>query len=187
MVRERLESRRLLFRAYAEADADVLFRVVGRREVAANMLLIPHPYPRETVEEWIRFTLENRENETAFEFGLFDRMHPDRYIGNCGLINHRADHRNAELTFFIDPEHWNLGFATEACRALLEFGFSDLGLERIHARCMARNLASRRVLEKSGLRLEGVSPHEVFKWGRFEDVARYGILRAGYGERENDA
>lgn len=71
------------------------------------------------------------------------------------MVSISKEHNHGELGFFISREYWNKGFATEACQALMEFGFIFLGLERIHGRCMAKNIGSKRVMEKSGLIVEG--------------------------------
>lgn len=73
--------------------------------------------------------------------------------------------------------HWGQGFATEAARAVVRHGFETLGLNRIYAHHMTRNLSSGRVLERIGMRREGLLRQRVLKWGRFEDVVIYAVLR----------
>ncbi|MCG8499608.1 MAG: GNAT family N-acetyltransferase [Firmicutes bacterium] len=173
---------RLMMRPYRAEDAEIIFAVVERREVAETMTGIPHPYPRKTVDWWIRFTRDNIKKGEGFEFGLFRKDEPSAYIGNCGLIEVSKEHRNAELVYFIRPDVWNQGFGTEACMKAVEFGFGRLGLERIGGRCMAKNIGSRRVMEKAGFRWEGLARHEILKWGKFEDTVKYGLIRAEWDE-----
>ena len=73
--------------------------------------------------------------------------------------------------------HWNRGFATEAAKRILEFGFNELGLERIFSKCFFDNLPSRRVMEKIEMEYEGKFRHEVFKENRFIDMTYYSILK----------
>jgi len=175
---------RLLIRVYTDEDADIIHPVLNRREIAETTLMIPHPYPKEHVYWWINYVKENMEKEEAYEFGLFDKTDPKTYIGNIGLIGISKQHNNAELAYFINPDLWNRGYATEACRWILDFGFEKLGLERIHGRCMSKNIGSRRVMEKSGLIYEGTARHEVLKWGKYEDVCKYGIIRCEWEKRK---
>ena len=77
----------------------------------------------------------------------------------------------------IAVPHWNLGYATEAARAVLAYGFGELGLRRIHAGHLTRNPASGRVMEKLGMEPEGVFRQHILKWAVPEDVAHRGILR----------
>lgn len=60
----------------------------------------------------------------------------------------------------------------------MEYGFSDLGLNRIEAHHLVRNPASGRVMQKLGMRYEGTLRQKVRKWNRFEDIALYGLLAA---------
>lgn len=97
-------------------------------------------------------------------------------IGNCGL-RRKPDHEwEGDIGFELAPLHWGRGHATEAARAMVGFGFGELGLHRISATCLADNLGSRRVLEKVGLRLEGrLRENEQFKDRRW-DTLLYGLL-----------
>ena len=77
----------------------------------------------------------------------------NRLIGGCNLKQKHADIREAFLGYAIGPEFQRRGYATEAAAALVDFGFNQLRLVRIVAECNAENLASRRVMEKLGMRL----------------------------------
>lgn len=172
-------------RRYRDEDAESVFQVVSKREIADTTIMIPHPYPRKNVDWWINYLNENFDKGKAYEFGLFRKESPDDYVGNCGLVSLSKQHNSAELGFFIRHEYWNMGFATEACQALIDFSFHNLGLERIHGRCMARNIGSKRVMEKSGLIVEGLARHEVSKWGKYEDVWHLGMLRSQWLNRNS--
>ncbi|WP_078552050.1 GNAT family N-acetyltransferase [Bacillus alkalicellulosilyticus] len=157
---------------------EIIFEVVRLKEIAETTVSLPHPYPRETVDWWINFVRESMNKGCAYEFGLFKKDNPNEYIGNCGFVGVSNEHNHGELGYFINPIHWNNGYGTEACARLVEFGFTTLGLERIHGRCMAKNKASKRVMEKCGLKVEGLAKHEVFKWGKYEDVYHLGLIRS---------
>lgn len=76
-------------------------------------------------------------------------------VGNCGFP-HIFKNRCGEANYYVTPRHRGQGMAPEALRALLKFGFRDLGLTRIQARCELSNLASERVMQKVGMRFEGL-------------------------------
>ena len=79
----------------------------------------------------------------------------------------------------------NRGYATEAAAAMLAFGFDELGLNRIHAAHLSRNPASGKVMKKAGMVLEGTARQDAIKWGRYEDLVSYGILREDWiGSRQ---
>jgi [ribosomal protein S5]-alanine N-acetyltransferase len=99
-------------------------------------------------------------------------------VGNVGLRRHTPEEPVADHGFELDPAHWGRGYATEASRAMLEWGFGTWGLERVHAHCIAENRASAAVLRRVGMREEArLRDHEHFK-GRHWDVLLFGILRS---------
>jgi RimJ/RimL family protein N-acetyltransferase len=104
-----------------------------------------------------------------------------RLIGNCGIRMAAPEAPGdtffrADMGYEIAPTHWGQGYATEAARAMLAYGFERLNLYRVWAQCVADNLASARVLEKLGMRLEGrLRDNEQFK-GRRWDTLLYAIL-----------
>lgn len=99
-----------------------------------------------------------------------------RLIGNCGIRMGGAGARQAELGYELDPAYWGRGYASEAARALLAFGFRDLTLHKVSARVVADNAASVRVLERLGFQREGhLRENEFFK-GRWWDTLLYGLL-----------
>lgn len=83
-----------------------------------------------------------------------------------------------EIGYWISVSWWGKGNATEAARAITDFGFDALDLHRIQGRHFTRNVASGRVRQKLGMRLEGIHRDAFLRWDRFEDVAVYAILRS---------
>jgi RimJ/RimL family protein N-acetyltransferase len=97
-------------------------------------------------------------------------------IGNCGIRKASAGAYEADIGYELAPDRWGQGYATEAARAIVHFGFTELKLHRITAWCIADNVASVRVLEKLGLKLEGrLRQKEYFK-DRWWDTLLYAIL-----------
>ena len=99
-----------------------------------------------------------------------------RLIGSCGVrVNDRA-RREGNIGYELNPAYWAHGYATEAARAMLGYGFDRLGLHRIWAQCNADNTASAHVLDKLGLRREAhFREHDYFK-GRWWDSLIYAML-----------
>ena len=97
-------------------------------------------------------------------------------IGNCGIRLESAGARQADIGYELDPNYWGQGYATEAARAVVEYGFSQLRVHRVWASCVADNLGSAHVLEKLGMHQEGrLRDNEYFK-GRWWDTLVYAIL-----------
>ena len=103
----------------------------------------------------------------------------DHIFGGMGIhIDHR--HNHAEIGYWLGKPYWGKGYATEAGQALLGYGFETLNLYRIHASHFVGNPASGRVMQKLGMRFEGLRPGYMRKGDQYYDLVLYGILRDWY-------
>jgi [ribosomal protein S5]-alanine N-acetyltransferase len=166
-----LQTARLRLRPYAEADIPELVRLIGAREIAATTLRIPHPYTENDAREF----LARMETDGEVRLGIRLRA-AERLIGGVGL---RLDpqHQHAELGYWLGVPYWGQGYATEASREMLRYGFEELTLHRIFASHFAHNPASGRILRKLGMRYEGCQRGHLRKWDEFIDLELYGLLR----------
>jgi RimJ/RimL family protein N-acetyltransferase len=106
-----------------------------------------------------------------------DRASDGVFLGWCGLTRWDPDHRSASLGYCLDDVAWGHGFATEAARALLQWGFDTLDLNRVQAATDTRNAASARVLEKSGFVREGRLREDCVVNGEVLNSYVYGLIR----------
>lgn len=176
-----LETKRMLIRPYLPSDANDVWLVLRRKEIYDTTYAIPRNYPRERADWWIQFVENARKNHSSLEYGMFDKS-TGHYLGNCGIINIQQAMRAGALTFLVNPDFWNLGYATEASAAMLALAFGELDLFRVSGRCMSKNLASRRVMEKLGLVYEGTGRSELLKDGVFYDLDHFSILRTEWDQ-----
>jgi ribosomal-protein-alanine N-acetyltransferase len=100
----------------------------------------------------------------------------ENFIGLMGINLGKPAYRIAEVWYKLHPAYWGKGFATEALSALLMFGFDTLELHRIEAGCAVENIASKRVLEKSGMKLEGIKRGILPLRGEWADNYFFSIL-----------
>ncbi len=170
-----LTTARLTLRPLTLDDAPRVRELAGDRAVAQTTLNIPHPYPAGRAESWIKTHLTLFEKREQVVFGI-TLTESDTLIGCVGLTLD-FEHERAEIGYWIGVPYWNQGYCTEASRAVLRYGFEQLDLRRIHANYLSRNQASGRVMEKLGMSYEGCFRQHIRKWGRFEDLTYYAILR----------
>lgn len=178
MQQPTLQTDRLVLRPCELSDAPDVQRLAGAWEIADTTLRIPHPYPDGAAAEWIRTHQPGWERGTSVTYAITLRG-TTPLIGAIGLDISRHSSWG-ELGYWVAVSSWNRGYCTEAARAILTLGFTQLRLHRIQARHLTRNPASGRVLQKIGMRLEGVHREAVRKWDRFEDLAVYGALASDF-------
>lgn len=171
-----LFTERLLLRPFSLLDAPDVQRVAGDHAIASTTLVIPHPYEDGMAEDWIRTHPESFRNGTGATFAI--TLQPSGELaGAVGLVINPA-HESAELGYWVGKPYRGMGVCTEAARRVLEYGFNTMSLNRIFARHMTRNPASGRVMQKLGMAYEGRLRRSVKKWGVFEDLDTYAILRS---------
>lgn len=176
----RLITERLLLRPFTLSDAPEVQRLAGASEIADTTSNIPHPYPEGAAEAWIAEHAAQIAAGTDYPFAIIRRA-DETLVGAIGLHVQPAHHR-AEMGYWIGVPYWRQGYATEAARRVIAFGFDTLGLNRIYATYFTRNPASRRVMEKAGMRYEGTLREWIRKADRYEDCGICAILRKDYGQ-----
>lgn len=174
--RPSLETPRLVLRPFDLSDAADVQRLAGDRAIADTTLNIPHPYEDGLAEAWIETHAREYAEGRLVNFAI--TLSPDgALIGSIGLKLDGEASGGGELGYWVGVPWWNRGYCTEAAAAVLDYGFRVLELDRIHAHHLLRNPASGRVMEKIGMRAEGVAREAIHKEGEREDIALYGILR----------
>ena len=165
---------RLVLRRYTQNDIPGLLNLASQPSVA-GVLSGRLPATEEGVRDYV--DLQNSyqpfEKDKVFELAV-ERREDGRVIGLVGLI--RRDHRQGEVGWALAAEYRGQGYATEAARALMAYGFTRLGLHRIHADTNSDNLPSLRVMERLGMRQEAQLRDAVHEEGKWLDRCIYGIL-----------
>ncbi len=171
-----IKTARLTLRGFAPDDVDRLAAILGDPEV---MRYMPggKPWSREKSEAIWQNILDHWE-QYGFGWWAVVCNADAELIGWCGLT-YLDELSETEVAYLLDKPYWGRGFATQAARASLNYGFEQRNLDRIIALAHIENGASRRVMEKIGMAYE----KEIHLWGL--DLAQYGIARdAAYTPRE---
>jgi RimJ/RimL family protein N-acetyltransferase len=174
LERPTLTTERLILRPFELADAARVQQLAGVREIAEMTGHIPYPYPDGAAEEWIATHEMEWKRGDGITFAIVGRD-TGELIGAIGLTI-RAENHRAELGYWLGVPYWNHGYTTEAARAVIRFGFENLRLNRVYASHFARNPASGRVMQKSGMQYEGTLRQHFVRWNNPEDLVYYGIL-----------
>lgn len=170
-----LETERLILRDFIAEDWPA---VLAYQHDERYLRYYPHTARTAAdVRAFVQMFLDQQRAEPRLKFQpAIVLKQSGQLIGNCGLRLDAPDSHEADMGFELAPDHWGNGYATEAAQAILRVGFGEMGLHRIWAACIAENQASARVLQKLGMRLEGLlRDKECFK-DRKWDVCLYAIL-----------
>jgi len=174
-----LRTERLSLGLVEPSEAGRVAELAGDESIARNTESIPHPYPEGEAERVVENIRRDVEAGRAAVFAIRlagDGAGEGELVGMMGL-HPEPEHERAGMGYWIGKPYWDRGYATEAGRAVIRWGFEEGGLRRIYAESFSRNRASCRVLEKLGMQREGVLRSHFKKWDEFVDVEIYGMLR----------
>lgn len=146
-----IETERLMLRPLRAEDLDDAFGIAGD---AATMSFYPRAFTREEVAAFIA---ENIRTFATAGYGLFAvrDKHSGAYLGDCGITLQLIDGvEEYEVGYRIRPDHWGRGLAPEAARAVVDYGFKQLGLKKLCSYMAKDHHQSRRTAEKAGMSLE---------------------------------
>jgi len=179
----RIATQRLILR---EFDAEDWSAVLSYQQDARYLRYYPWTERTEAdVQSFVRMFLGWQGEVPRRRFQLAVTLRDcGTLIGNCGIRRKPDNSWEADIGYELAPEYWGQGYATEAALALVDFGFLELGLDRISSWCIADNAASARVLKRLGFRQEGcLRSNEYFK-GRWWDTLLFALLKPEWAELE---
>lgn len=166
---------RLRLRPFSESDADDLFALHSNADVLRYWDSPPWDEP-ERAERFIAACRQMAGESTGVRVAV-ERLADGGFLGWCSVSRWTPEYRSASLGYCYNAASWGHGYATEAARALLEWAFEAMDLNRVQAEADTRNAASARVLEKLGFVREGTLREDCIVNGDVSDSWVYGLLR----------
>ena len=135
---------------------------------------LPYPYDEADADWWLGMVAENDGKEGVWRAIVVD----GQIVGSISVERMADEERNVgSIGYMILTPWWSKGLGTEAVRQMCGIAFRELALERIIGEVFPENLASARVLEKNGFRLEETKVGAVVKGGTAVDVRVYRLPR----------
>lgn len=169
-----LETPRLYLRPLTMDDFADFYEYAQDIEVSGPGMWTPYPDENTAREDFARLL-------GLYSYGLMwwalEVKTTHKMIGRCQLAEYDPDDGRAELSYALNRHFWGQGYITEAARAVLQYGFDVLALNRISAQVFTDNEGSIRVLEKLGMVREGRLRQHRRTRGQPEDVYIYSILQ----------
>jgi RimJ/RimL family protein N-acetyltransferase len=171
-----LETSRLILRPFQDEDIGRLAELMANGDFMRFSL---GPYTREQTQTVLQKFLSWNQAGLPSQFAVIFRSN-NELIGYCGFLHWHLDGADEiEIGYRLDPEYWNRGLATEAAQAVRDHAFRDLNLSRVISLIHPDNIASRRVAEKNGMKIEKETvfrgfPTQVFAITREQWLAQRG-------------
>lgn len=170
-----LHTERLTLRPMRVSDTEDMFSYAKRADVTEFLLWSPHSAPSYT-ESYLRYLRGRYALGEFYDWAIVERE-SGRMIGTCGFTRIDFPHDCAELGYVLNPDYHKKGYATEAARRVLRFGFEVLELHRVEAKFMRGNDASLRVMEKLGMQFEGYRRDAMLVKGSYRTIGVCAILK----------
>lgn len=173
-----LETERLLLRRVSESDANEVMELRGNPE---TMKFVPRPLVtiREEALAHITMIEDKIVNNIGINWAITVKGNP-KLIGIIGHYKIQPENHRCEIGYMILPQYNGQGIVTEAVKALLIYGFDDLQMHSIEAVIDPSNLASARVLQKSGFVKEAHFIENEYYNGKFYDSVIYSLLKRNF-------
>jgi ribosomal-protein-alanine N-acetyltransferase len=170
-----LHTARLRLRPFNDTDANALFALHSNAHVLRYWDAPPWS-ERMRAEKFITTCRQMAEEGTGARLAVVS-VSDEAFIGWCSLTRWNPDYRSVSMGYCLDDAAWGHGYATEAARALLQWAFDTLNLNRVQAETDTRNAASARVLEKLGFVREGTLREDCVVNGEVSNSWVYGLIR----------
>lgn len=173
-----LMTRRLILRPARMSDAEDMYEYSRDPLVARHVLWDAHTSIHQT-RGYLRFLIRQYRTGAPSTFVIVLKE-TGKVIGTIGFMWIQQENRSAEVGYSLSRRYWNQGYMSEALRAIVDFGFTKLSLNRIEAQHECDNPASGHVMRNAGMLHEGALRQRLYNKGRYVDVELYAIVRSDF-------
>lgn len=179
---EAMHTPRTQLRRFQFRDVGDVFSYASDPEWS-RYLPVPWPYSMETARQFVASqTLQDHATHPSWAVEVAGTV-----IGGIN-IRFQFDYRIGEMGYSIARSHWGQGFATEVAGTVMDEAFTVFAdLHKVRAMADARNIGSQRVMERLGMKREGVLRQNRFSRGEFVDEVWYGLLRKEWESRQRES
>ncbi len=170
-----LQTERLILRKMTLRDVNDLYEYASEPEVAKFVTWDYHKNISYS-KKFLKSILKKYKEHKVAPWGILLKEN-NKLIGTGGYVWWMPNHKSAEIGYALSMRYWNRGLMTESVKEIIRFGFEKMELNRIEARCKLNNIASEKVMQKCGMKFEGILRQQMFVKNEFHDLKMYSILR----------
>lgn len=176
------ETPHLILRPMRMFDAFDMYEYARLPETTEFLLWSPHP-DIEFTKNYLAFVIGKYKAGECYDWAIVlrgDHHEEEKMIGTCGFARIDVSNNVGEIGYVVNPEFQNRGYATEAARAVIRFGFEMLRLNRIEGRFIIGNEKSLAVMKKCGMRFEGTARGSMLIRGAYRDIGTAAVLQSEF-------
>ncbi|CAM3153293.1 GNAT family N-acetyltransferase [Streptobacillus felis] len=176
---KKIETERLILRRFKVEDAQNMFDNWASIEENVKFLWPVHKNVEETrslLELWVK----EYDEKKCFKWAITLKESPEIVIGDISVVEIKEKIKSADIGYILSKKYWNLGYMSEALEAVINYLFLEEDFNRIEAKYDIRNTASGKVMEKAGMKFEGILRESVLSNSGIGDLAVCSILRKEY-------
>jgi len=162
-------------------DYKDMFEYGSDDEVTKTLVWDSYGTPADAIHSIKNVFLNRPEKELPSAYAIIYKE-TNKMIGTCDFFKVDWDELIGEIGYVLNRHYWNKGYMTKACRAVRDFGFEYLGLDKIEIRHLPSNIGSKRVIEKCGFRYIG----EVYFKHFNKDISSYEMTKEEYIKLKNN-
>ncbi len=176
-----LTTGRFILRALKLSDAEAVYSYASKESVARYVAFTQH----KTIDDAIHFISDFAFNKYEYDrvpepMGIAFKENTEKIIGTIGCFWRQKNVRQMELGYVLDDLYWGKGIVAEAGRPLLKYVFENYEIARVQAHCRDENVQSERVMQKLGMKFEGLQKQSVFIKGQYWNTKHYAVLREDF-------
>jgi [ribosomal protein S5]-alanine N-acetyltransferase len=178
-----IKTKRLVLREVKASDFNALYQDMNNIKISSCLLGVPHPFKKIHAKQWIKHCAKTSKQKPRTEYVLaITFKNENKMIGEVILNETDFEQKKSELAFWLSESHWQKGIITEAVKAVIDFAFNKLKLNRLEISAFAENEPSNNLAKKLGFKFEGtkreVSIPESTK--KVHDDHIYSLLKKEY-------
>ena len=177
-----IETERLILRRFENDDAEAVFKNWASDEEVQSLYSEPVYKTIDEVNELLNKYMSGYKNQNYYRWAVISKDN-NQCIGQIAYFMVNEANHFAEIVYCMGREFQAYGYATEAAKAVITFGFEEMNLHKVQICHKAMNEKSKRVIEKCGLTYEGTLRDFFFTDGKYVDRLYYSILKKEYEER----
>lgn len=170
-----IETERLILREFITEDVTAVYSIFSSERAMKYYGMDPFKNVTQA-EKLIEAFASNFQNKRGMRWGI-ERKDEAGLIGTIGFNLWSSVHRRAEIGYDLHPDFWGNGYASEALKEIVAYGFKDMQLTRIGAVVYIENEASNQLLLKHGFEKEGILKKYMYQNAEAHDVTMFAKVK----------